>query len=58
MRSGLSFSFEALTTVAMVIRLVVVLPGSGLHIGPSILSAKGLPPEATASHESLSAFGA
>ena len=51
--------FEVLTTVAMVIGLVVVnvvQPGSGLHVDPSTLSAKGLPPEATASHESFSAF--
>ncbi|CAM5708455.1 C4-dicarboxylate transporter DctA [Streptomyces griseorubiginosus] len=51
--------FEVLTTVAMVIGLVVVnvvQPGSGLHVDPSTLSTKGLPPEATASHESVSAF--
>ncbi|MER0443313.1 cation:dicarboxylase symporter family transporter [Streptomyces sp. Edi4] len=51
--------FEVLTTVAMVIGLVVVnvvQPGSGLHVDTSTLSTKGLPPEATASHESFSAF--
>ncbi|MEU0845925.1 C4-dicarboxylate transporter DctA [Streptomyces sp. NPDC005962] len=51
--------FEVLTTVAMVIGLVVVnvvQPGSGLHVDTSTLSTEGLPPEATASHESFAAF--
>ncbi|MEU3422916.1 MULTISPECIES: hypothetical protein [Streptomyces] len=49
--------FEALTTVAMVVGLVVVnvvQPGSCLHVDASALSDKGLLPEAATAHAEVS----
>jgi aerobic C4-dicarboxylate transport protein len=51
--------FEVLTTVAMLVGLVVVnvvQPGSGLHVDPSTLSAKGLPADATTPHQGFAEF--